>query len=95
MADWVRVVATSSDEFIAQPPQGPGGRAIFEERSSEAEGEVFRGLAEAWVGDGARIGNPGDVVEREGFDRFTLMVLDGPWKIAALAVTSADRGRER
>lgn len=91
-ADSVIVIAQSVADFIAQAPQGPGSREIFEEWMIEADVKVFRNLAQAWVRYGARFGDPGDIMEWEGTDAFTLMEVGGGWKISALVFTGAEEG---
>lgn len=86
--DRERVVATSIDEFIAQAPQGPGSREIFEEWIIDAQFRVSGNLAQAWVRFGARFGDPGDVTEWEGTDAITLLRHEGNWKIASLVFAS-------
>ncbi|NIM50179.1 MAG: hypothetical protein GTN62_07550 [Gemmatimonadales bacterium] len=90
--DSVSVMAQSVADFIAQAPQGPGSREIFEEWMIEADVKVFHNLAQAWVRYGARFGDPGDIMEWEGIDAFTLMEVGGDWKISALVFTSAEEG---
>jgi hypothetical protein len=80
-----RVVFTGVPEFVAQAPEGPGSREIFEERLLSAEVTVESGLAQAWVRYHARFGDPGDLLEWEGVDAFTLMRHHGRWRITALA----------
>ncbi len=82
--DRMRVDPTSVEEFIAAAPRGPGSRSIFEERMISFEVRIFRNLAQAWVRYHARFGEPGDILEWEGIDAFTLLELNGQWKIAAL-----------
>jgi hypothetical protein len=79
------VVATTVPEFVEQAPEGPGSREIFEERMISAEITVEGGLAQAWVRYRARFGDPGDVMEWEGRDAFTLLLHDGEWRITSLA----------
>ncbi len=80
--------ATSIDEFIAQAPQGPGSKEIFEEWIIDVQLRVSGNLAQAWVRYGARFGDPGDISEWEGIDAVTLINHDGNWKIASLAFAS-------
>jgi len=81
-----RVVATSIPEFVAQAPMGPGSREIFEERLVSAR-IVVEGddLAQAQVNYHARFGDPGEVMEWEGVDAFTLLKYGGEWRISSLA----------
>jgi hypothetical protein len=83
-----RVVITTVEEFVAQAPAGPGSREIFEERMLSGELRAHADLAHVWARYHARFGDPGDVVEWEGIDAFTLMKHDGRWRIVALAYVS-------
>jgi hypothetical protein len=86
--DSARVVATSVPAFVAQAPQGPGSREIFEERMLDARVVTVGGLAHAWVRYHARFGDPGAVSEWEGTDAVTLMRHGGRWRIVSLAFQS-------
>jgi hypothetical protein len=81
----VRVVATSVPDFIAQASIGPGSREIFEERLVSASITAKGSLAQAWVRYHARFGDPGDVMEWEGTDAFTLLKHEDQWRISSLA----------
>ena len=83
-----RVVATSVPDFVAQAPDGPGSREIFEERMTSVEITVTAGLAQAWARYHARFGDPGDVLEWEGTDAFTLLQHQGEWRIVSVAYVS-------
>ena len=85
-----RVVVTSVPDFVAQAPQGPGSKSIFEEKMQEAEVRVTGNLAQAWASYSARFGDPGEVMEWTGVDAFTLMKHEGRWRIVSLAY-AADR----
>lgn len=80
-----RVVVQSIPDFVARAPEGPGSREIFEEEMLSAEVRVTGNLAQAWARYSARFGDPGDVMEWEGTDAFTLMKHDGRWRIVSLA----------
>jgi hypothetical protein len=80
-----RVVATTVPEFVEQAPSGPGSREIFEETLLSVQITVSGNLAQAWARYKARFGDPGDVMEWEGFDAFTLMKHNGAWRITSLA----------
>lgn len=84
-ADSTRVFVSSVPEFVARAPEGPGSRAIFEERPLEARVVTHGTLAQAWVRYHARFGDPGTVSEWEGVDAFTLLRHAGRWRIVALA----------
>ena len=83
-----RVVATSVPDFVAQAPDGPDSRAIFEEVPLSIEVRSSHGVAQVWARYRARFGDPGDVFEWEGTDAFTLMQHDGAWRIVGLAYVS-------
>jgi len=91
-ADSARVVITSIPDFVRQAPQGPGSKAVFEERMLEARVVTFRDLAQAWVRYRARFGDPGEVSEWEGMDAFTLLRHGGQWRIVELAFVGDDAG---
>lgn len=80
-----RVVATSIPDFVAQAPMGPGSREIFEEKMVSARIEVEGDLAQARARYEARFGDPGEIMEWEGFDAFTLLKFRGEWRISSLA----------
>lgn len=85
------VVATTVPDFVAQAPEGPGSREIFEERASAMEIRVEAGLAQVWARYDARFGDPGEVMEWEGLDAFTLIRHGGEWRITSLAyVTTSE-----
>ena len=50
----------------------------------QADLRVENGLAQAWVSYRARFGDPGDVMEWEGVDSFSLLRHDGQWRITSL-----------
>jgi hypothetical protein len=83
--DVERVVATTVPSFVAQAPEGPDSREVFEERLMSADITVEGVLAQAWVRYSARFGDPGDISEWEGRDAFTLLRHAGEWKITSLA----------
>ena len=91
-AEAPRVSVTTVPEFVAAAPEGPGSRAIFEERMVDARIRVADGLAQAWVRYRARFGTPGDVQEWTGIDAFSLMHHAGQWRIVSLAFQSEEAG---
>jgi len=80
-----RVVFFAIPDFVAQAPEGPGSREIFEERLVLADVMVAGVLAQAWARYHARFGDPGDISEWEGMDAFTFLKHDGRWRITSLA----------
>ena len=83
-----RVVVTSLREFIEQAPLGPGSKEIFEERMLAADLRVRGILASVYVRYGARFGDPGEVMEWEGVDLFSLLRYQGEWRIVSLSYAS-------
>lgn len=80
-----RVMVSTVDEFVAQAPDGPGSREIFEERMIAARVDSSGDIATVWTRYRARFGDPGEVMEWEGTDVFTLMRHRGVWRIVSLA----------
>lgn len=80
-----RVLTQTVPEFVEQAPSGPGSREIFEERMTAADVWVTGGLAAVFARYEARFGDPGDVMEWEGTDSFSLLKHEGAWRIVALA----------
>ena len=80
-----RVVAPPVPDFIAQAPAGPGSREIFEERPTEVHVRADHGLAQVWARYRARFGDPGEVMEWEGTDAFTLLRHGDEWRITSIA----------
>jgi hypothetical protein len=91
-ADAPRVTTTTVPEFVAAAAEGPGSRETFEEAMLHARIRRAGGLAQAWVRYHARFGDPGDVLEWEGVDAFTLLQHEGRWRIVSLAFTSHGGG---
>ncbi len=79
------VVAASVDEFIASARAEPGGRQLIEEKMTNAEVRVEGALALVWATYRARFGDRGNYDQSTGTDAFTLIKLDGRWKITSLA----------
>ncbi len=86
-----RVVATTVPEFVAQAPEGPGSREVFEEKMVSAEITVEGPLAQAWARYEARFGDPGEIFEWSGIDTFSLLKHDGQWRIVSVTY-AADGG---
>jgi hypothetical protein len=83
------VTVITIDEFIAEAPNGPGSKEIFEETMTSAHVRVHGDLAQVWARYDARFGDPGEIYEWSGIDAFTLIRHEGEWRIAAL-VFAAD-----
>lgn len=80
-----RVLTQTVPEFVELAPSGPGSREIFEERMRAAEVRVRGDLASVFARYAARFGDPGDIMEWEGVDSFSLLKYEGEWRIVALA----------
>ncbi|MEZ4589321.1 MAG: DUF4440 domain-containing protein [Gemmatimonadales bacterium] len=76
-------------DFVANAPLGPGSKPIFEERMTSVDIRVVGNLAQAWARFHARFGDSGAVAEWDGIDGFTLLALDGRWRIVSLGFTDA------
>ena len=83
--DSVRIQILPVEDFVRRWPEGPGSRAVFEERMLEAEVRLRGDLAQAWVHYAARFGDSSDVQEWRGIDAFTLIRHVGTWRIVELA----------
>jgi hypothetical protein len=80
-----RVVVQTVPEFVEQAPLGPGSREIFEERMLAAEVRMTGDMAAVFARYAARFGDPGDVVDWEGIDFFSLLRHESEWRIVALS----------
>lgn len=80
----VRVDVQTVPEFVERAPEGPGSKAVFSEEMLSADIRVSGGLAQAWVRYRAQFGDLGAVTEWEGTDAFSLLAVDGQWKIVSL-----------
>ena len=85
-----RVLITTIKDFIAQAPQGPNSKPIFEERMTDADVRADGNLAQVWANYKARFGGLGKVDEWTGIDAFTLMKHEGHWKITGLTFAAND-----
>ncbi len=79
------VIAGSVDEFIESARAEPGGPQLIDERMTNAQVRVEGSLALVWATYQARFGERGNYDESSGTDAFTLIKLDGRWKITSLA----------
>lgn len=80
-----RVHSSTVQQFIDRAPEGPGSREIFEERMTAARVHVHGNLATVFARYHARFGDPGDIMEWDGTDSFSLMRFEGRWRIVALS----------
>ena len=78
------ILIQTVEEFVVQAPEGPGSAEVFSETMESAEVSVSGDVAQAWVRYSARFGNPGAVNEWRGTDSFSLLRVDGTWRIASL-----------
>jgi len=85
-----RVLITTIKDFIAQAPQGPNSKPIFEERMTDADVRADGNLAQVWATYKARFGGLGKIDEWTGIDAFTLMKHEGRWKITGLTFAAND-----
>lgn len=87
-ADTLQVMMMTIPDFVAQAPEGPGSKPIFEERMTHAEVKVAGNLAQVWAHYEAKFGDENDLMEWTGIDAFTLMYYDDRWRITSLAYSS-------
>jgi hypothetical protein len=80
----LRVDVQTVPAFVERAPEGPGSKAVFSEEMMSADIRVSGGLAQAWVRYRAQLGDLGAVAEWEGTDAFSLLAVDGQWKIVSL-----------
>lgn len=92
-----RVETLTIPQFVAQAPEGPGSKPIFEERMDSARVRLMGNLAHVWAFYTARFGDSVSVMTWRGIDAFTLMQHDGGWRIVSLAYTDlpSDSGGQR
>lgn len=86
------VLVHTIEEFVEQAPSGPGSREIFEERMEAATVLALGELAVVWARYTARFGDPGDVTTWRGVDAFSLLRVDGRWRIVSLTFGALDGG---
>lgn len=87
-----RILVHTVEEFVEQAPSGPGSREIFEERMEAATVLALGELAVVWARYTARFGDPGEVTTWKGIDAFSLLKVDGRWRIVSLTFGSLDGG---
>lgn len=80
-----RVYPSTVSQFVDRAPEGPGSREIFEERMLSSRVSLEGNLATVFARYRARFGDPGDVMEWEGTDLFSLMRFRGEWRIVSLS----------
>ncbi len=80
-----RVFTQTIPEFVAQAPQGPGSKPIFEEKMTGAKVRATGRLAQVWARYEAKFGEAGALESWSGTDAFTLLKHEGRWKIVCLA----------
>ena len=79
---------SSVPEFVAQAPEGPGSKPIFEEKMTSAKILVEGNLAQVWATYDAKFGEEGNIMEWSGIDAFTLLKFEGRWRIVSLSYVS-------
>lgn len=80
------VTRMAAPEFIEMVRKNTEGKEIFEERMAKAWIRVYEDLAVVWSSFEGRIGNGDKIKVWSGVDAFTLMKVDGRWKISHIAV---------
>ncbi len=82
------VMVSSVEEFVAKAPEGPGSQPIFEERMLGHEVRIYGDLASVWATYEAKFGDENHLEHWGGIDAFTLLRLNGRWKIVSLGFSS-------
>ena len=75
------------DKFVEMVKRNVEGKEIFDERMVKGAVWAHQELASVWSTFEGREGNGTDVREWSGVDSFTLVKVDGRWKIAHVAVS--------
>ncbi len=86
--DESRVLVMPVAEFVRQAPQGAGRKTIFEEHMTSSEVRATSELAIVWAHYDAQYSDSTPAQHWSGIDAFTLVRLDGHWRIASLAWVS-------
>lgn len=81
-------------KFIEMVRKNVEGKEVFEEGMEEATVRAHGDMAQVWSSFAGREGNGQDIRTWSGVDAFTLVKVDGQWKIALIAV-SQDRTDEQ
>lgn len=78
---------TSIVDFNARNQKAVAGKEVFGEDCEGLDVRVHRDLAHAWSRFRGRVGTKEKVDTWSGIDAYTLLRLDGKWKIVAIAVS--------
>jgi hypothetical protein len=71
-------------EFLEQTGEGPDSQPVFEEKMVNAEIEIKKDLASAWVKYEAKFGSPDNLMEWTGYDLFSMIRHHNEWKIVSI-----------
>ncbi|HKS16698.1 MAG TPA: nuclear transport factor 2 family protein [Planctomycetota bacterium] len=74
-------------KFIEMVRKNVEGKEVFEERMEAASVRAHGDVAQVWSSFAGREGNGQDIRTWSGVDAFTLVKVDGKWKIALIAVS--------
>ena len=74
-------------EFDAMTRKGVEGKPIYGEECDSLDVRVHRDLAHAWSHFRAKLGTAENVATWSGIDAYTLLRVDGAWKITAIAIS--------
>jgi hypothetical protein len=74
-------------QFIEVVKKKVEGKDVFEERRTAGQVRAHGDLATVWSDFEAREGNGTDIRHWSGVDAFTLVKVDGRWKVALIAVS--------
>ena len=79
-----RVHVITVDEFIAQTPNGPDSKPIFEERMKSMKVDMQGDLAVVWADYEAKFGTEDSLMTWTGTDLFSMLRQNDEWKIVSL-----------
>ena len=77
----------SLKEFDAMARKGVEGQPIYEERCDTLDARVHRDMAHAWSHFSAKVGTEEKLQKWSGIDAYSLLRIDGKWRIAAIAIS--------
>jgi hypothetical protein len=88
MARRGRVDALAAPDFIAKNREALKGVAVFEEKCVALDVRVHGAVAHAWSRFEGKVGSPEKLRTWGGIDAWTLVRIDGAWRVAAVAVAA-------
>ncbi len=77
----------SMTEFNAHAQKSVDGKPIYEEKCDTLDARVHHDMAHAWSHFSAKLGTAEKLHQWSGIDAYSLLRIDGKWKIAAIAIS--------